>query len=186
MELKEKIEKNQIDILKATRMGLIILHELEWYYQHILDLKSMEPFSELKNIGNYVEENINNLDLNILMRYLTLCNETGSIVGEGEETEIFSEEEILVIRDQYYTEIQGLKGDSKISNEYAFCIMGALYYIISYFQLLKEKSPKECLLNIISCFFEDMLVDFNDELYSLSKISFIDSTVNLLLDEFID
>lgn len=48
----------------------------------------MESFSELKTVGKYVEENINNLDLDILMKYLTLCNETGSIVGEGDETEI--------------------------------------------------------------------------------------------------
>lgn len=80
----------------------------------------MALFSELETIGKYVEENINNLDLDILMRYLTLCNENGSIVGESEETEIFTEEEILIISDQYYAEVQGLKEESKISNEYSY------------------------------------------------------------------
>ncbi len=184
--LKNYIEKNKIDVIKATRIGLVLLHELEMYYQHILGLKSMEPFSELKTFRKYVEENTNNLDLNVLNKYLVLCNETGSIVGEKEETEVFTEEEILLISEKYYTEIEFLKEERKISNEYAYCIMGSLYYIINYFLFLMEDNIKEPMQNLLEYLFEDMLVDFNEELYNLKNISFINSTINLLIDEIMD
>ena len=181
-ELIECIENSDINARKARNLGVIMLQRLEKYYRHILELDSMEPFSELLAVRSYVEENINNLDTDVLSRYIVLCNETGSIVGESDEAEIFTEEQILSISKKYYEEIQEVEGECKISNEYAYCIMGALYYLINYF-LLIEDSIKESLLNISSCLFEDFLVDFSEELMTLTNEDFIEVTLELLVKE---
>ncbi|MBR6665653.1 MAG: hypothetical protein IKL22_08075 [Lachnospiraceae bacterium] len=181
-EVIECIENSALSAIKARRLGVIILQRLEKYYRHILELDSMEPFSELLAVRSYVEENINNLDSDVLSRYIVLCNETGAIVGEADEVEIFTEEQILAISKKYYEEIQEVEGECKVSNEYAYCLMGALYYLINYF-LLIEDSIKESLLNILSCLFEDLLVDFSEELMNLINEDFIEVTLELLVKE---
>ena len=60
--------------------------------------------------------------------------------------------------------------------------MGALYYLINYF-LLIEDSIKESLLNILSCLFEELLVDFSEELMNLINEDFIEVTLELLVKE---
>ena len=110
-ELIECIENSDINATKARSLGVIILRRLEKYYRHILELDSMEPFSELLAVRSYVEENINNLDSDVLSRYIVLCNETGAIVGEADEVEIFTEEQILAISKKYYEEIQEVEGN---------------------------------------------------------------------------
>lgn len=181
-EVIECIENSALSAIKARRLGVIILQRLEKYYRHILELDSMEPFSELLAVRSYVEENINNLDADVLSRYIVLCNEIGAIVGEADEVEIFTEEQILAISKKYYEEIQEVEGECKVSNEYAYCLMGALYYLINYF-LLIEDSIKESLLNILSCLFEDLLVDFSEELMNLINEDFIEVTLELLVKE---
>ncbi len=181
-EVIECIENSALSAIKARHLGVIILQRLEKYYRHILELDSMEPFSELLAVRSYVEENINNLDSDVLSRYIVLCNETGAIVGEADEVEIFTEEQILAISKKYYEEIQEVEGECKVSNEYAYCLMGALYYLINYF-LLIEDSIKESLLNILSCLFEDLLVDFSEELMNLINEDFIEVTLELLVKE---
>lgn len=181
-EVIECIENSALSAIKARRLGVIILQRLEKYYRHILELDSMEPFSELLAVRSYVEENINNLDSDVLSRNIVLCNETGAIVGEADEVEIFTEEQILAISKKYYEEIQEVEGECKVSNEYAYCLMGALYYLINYF-LLIEDSIKESLLNILSCLFEDLLVDFSEELMNLINEDFIEVTLELLVKE---
>ena len=75
-----------------------------------------------------------------------------------------------------------MEGECKVSHESAYCIMGALYYLINYF-LLIEDSIKESLLNISSCLFEDFLVDFSEELMALTNEDFIELTLELLVKE---
>ncbi|MBR4085727.1 MAG: hypothetical protein IKK33_15740 [Lachnospiraceae bacterium] len=182
-ELIECIENSDINATKARSLGVIILRRLEKYYRHILELNSMEPFSELLMLRSYIEENIDNLDADVLNRYIALCNETGgAVVGEADETELLTEEEILLISEKYYEEIQEAEGECRISYEYAYCIMGALYYLINYFWLI-EDSIKERLRNLLSCLFEEYLVDFSEELADLTNEDFIELTIDLLIDE---
>ena len=95
------------------------------------------------------------------------------------DDEKVTEEQILAISKKYYEEIQEVEGECKVSNEYAYCLLGALYYLINYF-LLIEDSIKESLLNILSCLFEDLLVDFSEELMNLINEDFIEVTLELL------
>lgn len=185
LQLKERIEKTEMDVAKSRRLILIILQQLEPYYQCLLTLESMEPFAKLKGFREYVKLHINSIEPDVLEEYILLCNETGQIVGEGEESELFSEEDILLMREKYYTEIHTLSDEHKLVSDYGYCIFGSLYYIISFFQFSTEDADKmkKRVEKLISFIFEDMLLDFNEDLYDLSNISFIDSTVDLLMKE---
>lgn len=185
LQLKERIEKTEMDVAKSRRLILIILQQLEPYYQCLLTLESMEPFAKLKGFCEYVKSHINGIEPDVLEEYILLCNETGQIVGEGEESELFSEEDILLMREKYYTEIHTLSDEHKLVSDYGYCIFGSLYYIISFFQFSTEDADKmkKRVEKLVSYIFEDMLLDFNEELYGLSNISFIDSTVDLLMKE---
>lgn len=185
LQLKERIEKTEMDVAKSRRLILIILQQLEPYYQCLLSLESMEPFAKLKGFCKYVKLHINGIEPDVLEEYILLCNETGQIVGEGEESKLFSEEDILLMREKYYTEIHTLSDEHKLVSDYGYCIFGSLYYIISFFQFSTEDADKmkKRVEKLVSYIFEDMLLDFNEEFYGLSNISFIDSTVDLLMKE---
>lgn len=185
LQLKERIEKTEMDVAKSRRLILIILQQLEPYYQCLLTLESMKPFAKLKGFREYAKLHINGIEPDVLEEYILLCNETGQIVGEGEESELFSEEDILLMREKYYTEIHTLSDEHKLVSDYGYCIFGSLYYIISFFQFSTEDADKmkKRVEKLISYIFEDMLLDFNEDLYDLSNISFIDSTVDLLMKE---
>lgn len=185
LQLKERIKKTEMDVAKSRGLILIILQQLEPYYQCLLSLESMQPFAKLKGFREYAKLHINSFEPNVLQEYIVLCNETGQIVGEGEESELFSEEEILLMREKYYTEIHALSEEHKLVSDYGYCIFGSLYYMISFFKFGTEDADKmkKRVEKLISFIFEDMLSDFNEDLYALSNISFIDSAVDLLMKE---
>jgi len=185
LQLRERIKETEMDIAKGRRMILIILKQLEPYYQRLLSLESMGPFAKLKGFREYAELNINSFEPGVLEEYVVLCNETGQIVGEGEESELFSEEEISDMREKYYTEIHALSEEDQLVSDYGYNIFGSLYYIMSFFKFGEEDRDKikNRVERLIDYIFMDMLPDFNEDLYDLSGISFIDPTVDLLIKE---
>lgn len=185
LQLKEQIEKTEMDEAKGKRLDLVILQQLEPYYQRLLSLEGMEAFAKLKEFRKYAELNIDSFEPDILDEYIVLCNETGQIVGEGEESELFSDEDILFMREKYYAQVKELSDEDKLISDYGYCIFGSLYYIMSFFKIREKDKDKvkKRVEKLISYIFEDMLLDFNEELYDLSGISFINSTVNLLMKE---
>lgn len=185
LQFQEQIEKTEMDEAKGKRLDLVILQQLEPYYQRLLSLEGMEAFAKLKEFRKYAELNIDSFEPDILDEYIVLCNETGQIVGEGEESELFSDEDILFMREKYYAQVKELSDEDKLISDYGYCIFGSLYYIMSFFKIREKDKDKvkKRVEKLISYIFEDMLLDFNEELYDLSGISFINSTVNLLMKE---
>lgn len=185
LRLKEQIEKAEIDEAKGRRLNLVILQQLEPYYQRLLSLEGMEAFAKLKEFREYAELNIDSFDADILGEYITLCNETGQIVGEGEESELFPDEEIIFMREKYYTKVKRLSDEDELISAYGYCIFGSLYSIMSFFKIREKDKDKvkRRIEKLLSYIFEDMLIDFNEELYDLSGISFTNSTVNRLMKE---
>lgn len=185
LQLKEQIEKTEIDEAKGRRLNLVILQQLEPYYQCLLSLEGMEAFAKLKEFREYAELNLDSFEPDILQEYIVLCNETGQIVGEGEESELFSDEEILLMREKYYAKDKRLSDEDELITAYGYCIFASLYSVISFFKMREKDKDKvkKRTEKLLSYIFEDMLIDFNEELYALSGISFINSTVNLLMKE---
>lgn len=185
LQFQEQIEKTEMDEAKTRRLDLVILQQLEPYYQRLLSLEGMEAFAKLKEFREYAELNIDSFEPDILDEYIVLCNETGQIVGEGEESELFSDEDILFMREKYYAQVKELSDEDKLVSDYGYCIFGSLYYIMSFFKIREKDKDKvkKRVEKLISYIFEDMLLDFNEELYNLSGISFINLTVNLLMKE---
>lgn len=185
LQFQEQIEKTEMDEAKVRRLDLVILQQLEPYYQRLLSLEGMEAFAKLKEFREYTELNIDSFEPDILDEYIVLCNETGQIVGEGEESELFSDEDILFMREKYYAQVKELSDEDKLVSDYGYCIFGSLYYIMSFFKIREKDKDKvkKRVEKLIAYIFEDMLLDFNEELYDLSGSSFINSTVNLLMKE---
>lgn len=182
LQLKEQIEKAEIDEVKGRMLNLVILQQLEPYYQRLLSFEGMEAFAGLKEFRKYIESNIDNLNSDVLKEYILLCNETGQIVGE--ESELFSDEEVILMRERYYAKDKKLSDEDKLISTYGYCIFGSLYSVMSFF-LSREKDKdkiKKRIENLLSYIFESMLIDFNEELYGLSGISFTNSTVALLTE----
>lgn len=142
LQLKEQIEKTEMDEAKGRRLDLVILQQLEPYYQRLLSLEGMEAFAKLKEFRKYAELNIDSFEPDILDEYIVLCNETGQIVGEGEESELFSDEDILFMREKYYAQVKELSDEDKLVSDYGYCIFGSLYYIMSFFKIREKDKDK--------------------------------------------
>lgn len=142
LQLKEQIEKTEMDEAKGRRLDLVILQQLEPYYQRLLSLEGMEAFAKLKEFREYAELNIDSFEPDILDEYIVLCNETGQIVGEGEESELFSDEDILFMREKYYAQVKELSDEDKLVSDYGYCIFGSLYYIMSFFKIREKDKDK--------------------------------------------
>ena len=166
LQLKEQIEKTEIDEAKSRRLNLVILQQLEPCYQRILSLEGMEAFAKLKEFREYAELNIDSFEPDILGEYIVLCNETGQIVGEGEESELFSDEEILLMREKYYAKDKRLSDEDELMRDYGFNIFCSLYYIISFFKIREKDKDKvkKRIEKLLSYIFEDMLIDFNEKM----------------------
>ncbi len=178
-QFKEKIISKNIGAQECRELALIFIHELKPFYEGILSVKGMESFEPLKSVDDYLEQNLEKLDHSVLEGYINLCNETGAIVGEADETSLFSEEEIIDMANQYYEAVKELPKKEQVATDYAFSIMGSLYYLIRFFQ--KDDAQNDNILsNTIELFdylIEEMLIDFNEEYFELTGISVLDNIV---------
>lgn len=184
--LKEKIKTIEWNVSKFRKAVLIIICQLQPYYKCILSMDGMEVFDKLNYFYEYAEKNINNFNNNELNEYITLCNEVGQVIDQIYEPQLFSEEEIMVMSDRYWSGIELLSEKDKIINRYNYNIFSALYYLMGflYYDRTEKDVIEQYMIEIINYIFEYELLNFNEDLYDLTGDSFVDSCVIRLMDLF--
>lgn len=184
-QLKEKIVSSSGDISQYRRLMMIILHQLQPFLESILKIDGMERFEQLKHFNDYIASHIDDLESNKLKKYIVLCDETGVIVGEGEASSLFSDEEIIDMREKYYASVETRSGREKIISDYAFSIFEALYYLLCFFEFdgTEEGSITDRVIDLCEYVFEEWLVDLNEELFELEGVSFLNTIISLMLNE---
>lgn len=143
-ELKDEMYVELLDIMNHEEYTIAALEEALFMAQswvmpvieQIFDLKALSRFSELKEAYTYVLENWKRhekMPYPKVEYYSDMCYDTGPIVGEDDEEARLTWEEVEILREEYFAEIEQKKPDSELIALCDYQVLQRYYYFLSYF-----------------------------------------------------
>ena len=156
--LRDKMEDELLHIMSDKKYTIAALEEVLFMAQswampvieQILDLKALSRFSELKEAYKYVLENWKKHEKRPYPKveeYFDMCYDTGPIVGEDDEEAGLTEEEVEILREEYFAEIERKKPDSEVITLCDYHALEIYYYFLDYFMEDECANNRDELIN---------------------------------------
>lgn len=104
--------------------------------EEILDFKAFSRFSELKHAYQYVLEHWNRHEKRPYPKieyFMDMCYDTGPIVGEDDENARLTEEEVEILRQEYFLELEQKEPDNGVITLCDYHILKHYFYFLDYF-----------------------------------------------------
>lgn len=143
-DLKNKMYDELRDMLNQKEYTITAFEEILFMTQscimpvieEILDFKAFRRFSELKDAYQYVLEHWNRHEKRPYpkIEYFTnMCYDTGPIVGEDDEEARLTDEEVEILREEYFAELEQKEPDNGVITLCDYHILEYYFYFLDYF-----------------------------------------------------
>lgn len=142
--LRDKMEDELMHMMSDKKYTIEALEEMlltaqSWVMpvtEKILDFDSMSRFSELKKAFEYVSENWKTHKKRPYPKveyYFDMCYDMGPIVGEDDEDAGLTEEEVEILREEYFAEREQKEPDGGVITICDYQILEKYFYFLDSF-----------------------------------------------------